>query len=80
MKVLAFCCVLGATLSAAVAVPLAFEWPKQYTAEGTIYLPYAEIAEPFTAVVDMTKKMSSMDTYHGKDFIIDQQNGGMHCH
>ena len=49
-----------------VSVATSFEWPKQYTAEGTIYLPYAEIAEPFKAVVDMTKGMSRIDTYDGR--------------
>lgn len=67
MKVLYVCCVLAAAaVGVAVAAPLTFEWPEQYTAEGTIFLPYAEIAEPFKAVVDMTKKMSKMDTYDGK--------------
>ena len=55
-----FCCLLNAAAS--------FRWPNQYTAEGKIYLPYAEIAEPFKAVVDMTKGMSRMETYGGKRY------------
>ena len=41
------------------------KWPEQYTCSGSIYLPYATINEPFTAVVDMGKKRSMMSTYAG---------------
>lgn len=57
----ALCC-----LMAAMCVEATLKWPDQYSAEGTIYLPYAGIAEPYKAVVDMTNGMSSMDTYNGK--------------
>lgn len=59
--VVLLCCLV----SAVIAAPK-LEWPQQYTAEGTIYLPYAEIMEPFETVVDMTKKMSKVDTYGGE--------------
>ena len=53
-------------LIAVVSVEATLKWPDQYSAEGTIYLPYAGIVEPFKAVVDMTNGMSSMDTYDGR--------------
>lgn len=57
---LALSCLLGVVYAEA---PL--EWPEKYTAEGTISLPYAQISEPFKAVVDMSKKMSFLSTYNG---------------
>jgi hypothetical protein len=65
MEVFVLCCLVFAATGAAVSVP-DFVWPEQYSAEGTIYLPYAEIAEPFKAVVDMTNQKSRMDTYDGE--------------
>ena len=46
-----------------------FEWPEQYTASGIIYLPYASVVEPFTAVVDMPNKRSLLDTYKGNKLL-----------
>lgn len=41
------------------------KWPEKYTAEGKIILPYAEISEPFRAVVDKSVGMSLLSTYDG---------------
>lgn len=49
-----------------VASASAWEWPKQYSTEGNIILPYGGINEPFKAVVDMNKGMSYFNTYNGK--------------
>ncbi len=41
-------------------------WPDEYSAEGTISLPYSEIYEPFSAVVDMKNGISKITYYDGK--------------
>lgn len=40
-------------------------WEKTYIAEGTLYIPYAEIAEPFYAWYDGNTKRSRIDYYGG---------------
>ena len=42
------------------------KWPDQYTVSGNVILPYADVNEPFTAVVDMNGGMSSLSTYGGE--------------
>lgn len=37
----------------------------QYTAQGTLFIPYAEIAETFQAWVDLTNGQSRIDFYGG---------------
>ena len=60
IALLAFSCSLGAVCAEA---PL--QWPEKYTAEGRIILPYAQISEPYRAVVDLSKGMSLLSTYDG---------------
>lgn len=49
----------------AVSAESPLKWPERYTAVGNIILPYADINEPFEAVVDMSKGLSSLSTYNG---------------
>lgn len=58
-------CVLLPAL--AVAAPL--QWPQTYQTSGTIILPYGDIAEPFTAIVDMTTGKSYLNTYESEQII-----------
>ena len=51
------------TVTSSFEAPL--KWPVKYTAEGNIILPYADINEPFKAVVDMSSGLSSLNTYNG---------------
>lgn len=44
----------------------ALEFPTAYYAEGAIYLPYGDIAEPFSAWVDMDTGNSRFDSYNGE--------------
>lgn len=55
---LAVVCVL---LPLVLSAPL--QWPQTYQTTGQIILPYGDIAEPFTAIVDMTRGMSYLNTY-----------------
>ena len=48
----------------ASVAPLRF--PDAYSAEGMIYLPYGDIAEPFEAWVDFQSGNSRLDTYNGE--------------
>ena len=41
------------------------KWPKVYSVEGTLLLPYAEIEEPFSGYYDSTNKRSRIDYYGG---------------
>lgn len=40
-------------------------WPSAYTVTGVLYLPYAEIKEPFQAWYDASNKRSRIDYYGG---------------
>ena len=53
-------------------------WPTTYTVIGVLYLPYAEIKEPFQAWFDKPNKRSRIDYYGGKVFFINtiKQSGG----
>ena len=42
------------------------KWPNAYQVSGNIYLPYGDIAEPYTAYVNMGTGQSRLDTYDGK--------------
>ena len=42
------------------------KWPNAYQVSGNIYLPYGDIAEPYTAYVNMGTGQSRLDTYGGK--------------
>ena len=48
---------------AAVVLSAPLQWPQTYQTSGQIILPYGDIAEPFTAIVDMTRGMSYLNTY-----------------
>ncbi|XP_011178576.1 digestive cysteine proteinase 1 isoform X2 [Zeugodacus cucurbitae] len=41
------------------------KWDETYIAKGTLYIPYAEIAEPFYAWYDKSTKRSRIDYYGG---------------
>jgi C1A family cysteine protease len=41
------------------------DWGSSYTAKGILYIPYAEIAEPFYAWYDAANKKSRIDYYGG---------------
>lgn len=60
------CVAVFCYLAVCVSAEAPLKWPEKYAAEGSISLPYAEISEPFRAVVDMSKEMSLMSTYNGK--------------
>ncbi|XP_031549819.1 digestive cysteine proteinase 2-like [Actinia tenebrosa] len=66
------CVVVGFIASSfAVAKPTISKeppvWPKAYTVTGVLYLPYAEIKEPFQAWYDAGNKRSRIDYYGGMD-------------
>ena len=42
------------------------EWPDRYYVDGYLMLPYAELAEPFTAWYDKQTGKSRVDMYGGK--------------
>ena len=50
----------------AVAVAAVPQLPHEYHVTGTIYLPKADIVEPYEAWVDPDKGMSRIDYYNGK--------------
>ncbi|XP_076249586.1 C1 family peptidase 26-29-p [Calliopsis andreniformis] len=54
--------VLGISYSNAAKSP---EFSNTYTVKGTLYIPYAEIREPFYAWFDSTKGSSRIDYYGG---------------
>ena len=61
--------VLCALLPAVVlAGPL--QWPQKYTTSGLIILPYGDISEPFTAVVDMDSGKSYLNTYESENKVL----------
>ena len=62
-RILPLCALLAICLQA-VAADL--KWPDAYTAEGHIYLPYADVAEPFTAYFSAKANKSRIDTYDGE--------------
>ena len=41
------------------------KWPRTYTLNGMIQIPYAEIEEPFTAYLTSTYGRSRVDFYGG---------------
>ena len=51
-----------------VAVASVPQLPRVYHVTGTIYLPKAEVVEPFEAWVDIDR-MSRIDYYHGKCYL-----------
>ena len=51
----------------AAADPPALNWPDAYTITGSISLPYAEITEPFEAIMDLGSKMGRMNINNGKN-------------
>ena len=51
----------------AAADPPALTWPDAYTITGSISLPYAEITEPFEAIMDLGSKMGRMNINNGKN-------------
>ncbi len=48
-----------------VGASATLQWPESYSATGFIYLPYAEVNEPFTVVMDAANKRSLTSTYNG---------------
>ena len=56
-------CVL---FQACVVLSAPLQWPKTYQTSGQIILPYGDIAEPFTAIVDMNRGMSYLNTYESQ--------------
>ena len=67
------CCLVTATLSATAP-----EWSSSYSVQGRLYIPFAEIEEPFSAWVDLDRDKSRIDYYQGmvKTF----QRGDLHSH
>lgn len=51
---------------ALAADPHTLQWPETYTISGTISLPYAEITEPFEAIMDIGAKMGRMNINNGE--------------
>lgn len=56
--------VLCVLVHAAFSDPL--QWPQTYQTSGQIILPYGDIAEPFTAIVDLSKGLSYLNTYDSR--------------
>ena len=50
----------------AIAFAGPLQWPQTYQTSGMIILPYGDIAEPFTAIVDMSTGKSYLNTYAGE--------------
>ena len=57
---LLLCCLVSACLSARAP-----EWSRSYTVRGKLYIPFAEIEEPFSAWVDLDMDKSRIDYYSG---------------
>ena len=55
--------ITGVVLSSPIAAPA---WPKTYSVQGMLHLPYAEINEPFSGYFDANNKKSRVDYYNGK--------------
>nr|CAD7424901.1 unnamed protein product [Timema monikensis] len=55
-------CVLGLVHSASLTVP---NFSDTYTVKGTLYIPYAEVKEPFYAYYDLDSGNSRIDYYGG---------------
>lgn len=51
---------------ASVVLSAPLQWPKTYQTSGLIILPYGDISEPFTAIVDMNRGLSYLNTYAGQ--------------
>ena len=60
MIILSLCCLVTATLSATAP-----EWSRSYSVRGRLYIPFAEIEEPFSAWVDLDQDKSRIDYYQG---------------
>jgi len=60
MITLLLCCLVTATLSATAP-----EWSSSYSVQGRLYIPFAEIEEPFSAWVDLDRDKSRIDYYQG---------------
>ncbi|XP_072394536.1 digestive cysteine proteinase 2-like [Diabrotica undecimpunctata] len=56
---------LACIVALAIGEPTVPEWSNTYSVEGIIYLPYAEIEEPFHAWYDGKSKNSRIDYYDG---------------
>ena len=41
------------------------KWPQKFYIEGTLFLPYAELVEPFTTWYDGVNHLSRVDMYGG---------------
>jgi len=52
------------------------KWPNAYQVSGNIYLPYGDIAEPYTAYVNMGTGQSRLDTYDGMSTVISVSTDG----
>lgn len=46
------------------------QFPDNYHTKGVLSLPYGDIVEPFEAWYSKTKKMSRIDYYNGKNWIM----------
>jgi len=42
------------------------KWSSSYSVEGDIFIPFAEVHEPFSAWYDSDSSNSRIDYYHGK--------------
>ncbi|XP_054855888.1 digestive cysteine proteinase 1-like [Eublepharis macularius] len=58
-----FCCFSGSECNVLGKLP---EFGEIYHVTGTIYLPYAEIEEPFEAWYNLTARKSRIQYYHGQ--------------
>ncbi|KAL3219536.1 hypothetical protein MRX96_030297 [Rhipicephalus microplus] len=58
------CVVLLWSIAACLAQDLP-DWGSFYKVKGVLYLPYAEIREPFTGYYDATQNTSRIDYYNG---------------
>ena len=54
------------TAGALAADPHTLQWQDAYTITGTISLPYAEITEPFEAIMDIGAKLGRMNINNGE--------------
>jgi len=45
------------------------KWSSSYSVEGDIFIPFAEVHEPFSAWYDSDSSNSRIDYYQGKLFI-----------
>ncbi|XP_003387854.1 PREDICTED: digestive cysteine proteinase 1-like [Amphimedon queenslandica] len=61
---------------ALAADPHTLQWPDTYTISGTISLPYAEITEPFQAIMDIGAKMGRMNINNGEVTLIYRGDDG----